>query len=173
MSKFSKITSRCSALALAAALFAPVQAHAQAQPDGGEDSGEIIVTGSRVRGEAPVGSAVTTLGNADITSSGRVTLDRAIKELPQVFDLNVSENSRGQTGGAGNIVYGNSINLRGIGPNATLILIDGHRVTNNSRSIDPSHASSSAGPSRRIWPEPVSATTTGARPAAARRTSSG
>ena len=140
MPKFSKITPRCSALALAAALLVPAQAQAQAQaqPDADKDSGEIIVTGSRVRGEAPVGSAVTTLGNADITSSGRVTLDRAIKELPQVFDLGVSENSRGQSGGAGNIVYGNSINLRGIGPNATLILIDGHRVTNNSRSTDPS-----------------------------------
>lgn len=99
---------------------------------------EIVVTGSRVRGEAPVGSTVTTLSTADIAESGRVTLDRAIKELPQVFDLGVSENSRGQSGGSGNIVYGNSINLRGIGPNATLILIDGHRVVNNSRSTDPS-----------------------------------
>lgn len=99
---------------------------------------EIVVTGSRVRGAAPVGSTVTTLSPADIATSGRVTLDRAIKELPQVFDLGVSENSRGQSGGSGNIVYGNSINLRGIGPNATLILVDGHRVTNNGRSIDPS-----------------------------------
>jgi iron complex outermembrane receptor protein len=103
-----------------------------------ETPADIVVTGSRVRGEAPVGSAITSLGRADIVESGRVTLDRAIKELPQVFDLGVSENSRGQSGGSGNIVYGNSINLRGIGPNATLILVDGHRVTSNSRSVDPS-----------------------------------
>lgn len=99
---------------------------------------DIIVTGSRVRGEAPIGSTVTALSNADIAATGRVTIDRAIRDLPQVFDLGVSENSRGQSGGAGNIVYSNSINLRGIGPNATLIIVDGHRVTNNSRSIDPS-----------------------------------
>ena len=98
----------------------------------------IIVTGSRVRAEAPVGSTVTALGRDDIEQSGRVTLDRVIKELPQVFDLGVSENSRGQSGGAGNIVLGNSINLRGIGPNATLIIVDGHRVVNNGRSTDPS-----------------------------------
>ncbi len=61
-----------------------------------------------------------------------------IRELPQVLDLGVSENSRGQAGGSGNIVYGNTINLRGIGPYATLVLIDGHRVVNNSRSTDPS-----------------------------------
>lgn len=103
-----------------------------------EAGGEIVITGSRVRGVAPVGSAITSLGRVELERAGRVTLDRAIKDLPQVFDLGVSENSRGQSGGAGNIVYGNSINLRGIGPNATLILIDGHRVTNNSRSTDPS-----------------------------------
>ena len=138
----SKFTTHGSRAALALALLSPVSALAQAAPSANDaaeaPAAEIVVTGSRVRGEAPVGSTVTTLGTADIASSGRVTLDRAIKELPQVFDLGVSENSRGQSGGAGNIVYGNSINLRGIGPNATLILIDGHRVTNNSRSVDPS-----------------------------------
>ncbi len=133
--------SRGSSLALAVALLVPGVALAQEEPadeaalDGASD---IVVTGSRMRGVAPVGSTVTTLSTADIADSGRVTLDRAIKELPQVFDLGVSENSRGQSGGSGNIVYGNSINLRGIGPNATLIIVDGHRVVNNSRSTDPS-----------------------------------
>jgi len=119
-------------------------AHAQdaapaAQPAVAQATEEaIVVTGSRLRGEAPVGSALTSIGQAELATSGRVTIDRVLKELPQVFDLGVSENSRGQSGGSGNIVYGNSINLRGIGPNATLILVDGHRVTNNSRSTDPS-----------------------------------
>ncbi|MBO9669904.1 MAG: TonB-dependent receptor [Sphingobium sp.] len=124
-----------------AALMAPQIAAAQdnAQPAANDAAAEeIIITGSRVRGTAPIGSAITTLDTKDIAESGRVTIDRAIKELPQVFDLGVSENSRGQSGGSGNIVYGNSINLRGIGPSATLILVDGHRVTNNGRSTDPS-----------------------------------
>ena len=99
---------------------------------------DIVVTGSRIRVEAPVGSPITALNQADITQSGRTTIEDAIRQLPQVFDLGVSENSRGQSGGSGNITYGNSINLRGIGPNATLILIDSHRVTNNGRSTDPS-----------------------------------
>lgn len=103
------------------------------------DSGDpIVVTGSRVRGQAPVGSTVIGLGRAEIEASSAVTVDRMIKEVPQVFDLGVSENSRGQSGGSGNITYGNSVNLRGIGPYATLVLIDGHRVTSNSRSVDPS-----------------------------------
>ena len=67
-----------------------------------------------------------------------MTTDRLLQELPQVFDLGVSENSRAQAGGAGNIVYANSVNLRGIGPNATLTLLDGHRMTSNTRSVNPS-----------------------------------
>ena len=103
-----------------------------------EPNGTIVVTGSRLRGVAPVGSSVIALGREQIDSSGAVTVDRIIKEIPQNFDLGVSENSRGQSGGSGNITYGNSVNLRGIGPYATLVIVDGHRVTSNSRSIDPS-----------------------------------
>lgn len=98
----------------------------------------IVVTGSRVRGEAPVGASVIAVGRSEIEDSPALTVDRIIKELPQNFDLGVSENSRAQAGGSGNIVYGNSVNLRGIGPYATLVVIDGHRVVNNSRSTDPS-----------------------------------
>lgn len=120
------------------ALAAPAMAAAQDTATEEEGDGTIVVTGSRVRGEAPVGSTVIALGRAEIEASSAVTVDRMIKEVPQVFDLGVSENSRGQSGGNGNITYGNSVNLRGIGPYATLILVDGHRVTSNSRSVDPS-----------------------------------
>jgi iron complex outermembrane receptor protein len=102
------------------------------------ETGQIVVTGSRLRGVAPVGSTVIGLGREEIESSTAVTLDRIIKEIPQNFDLGVSENSRGQSGGSGNITYGNSVNIHGLGPYATLVIVDGHRVTNNSRSIDPS-----------------------------------
>src|SRR3990167_295650 len=129
----------CCALAITLSGAAFAQEAAQDTPEeGAASNAEIIVTGSRVRGEAPVGSTVTTLGRKEIEASSQVTVDRMIKEIPQVFDLGVSENSRGQSGGSGNITYGNSVNLRGIGPYATLVIIDGHRVTNNSRSIDPS-----------------------------------
>lgn len=101
-------------------------------------AGEVVVTGTRVRGVAPVGSTVIALGRQEIDASPNVTVDRMIREIPQVFDLGVSENSRGQSGGAGNIVYGNTVNIRGIGPYATLVLVDGHRVVNNTRSVDPS-----------------------------------
>lgn len=112
-------------------------AMAQDGPDAESEDDRIIVTGSRIS-EAPVGSVATVLGRDQIETSAGITIDRVIKELPANFDLGVSENSRGQTGGSGNITYGNTVNLRGIGPYATLVLIDGHRVVNNSRSTDPS-----------------------------------
>jgi iron complex outermembrane receptor protein len=99
---------------------------------------EVVVTGSRIRGAAPVGSSVVGLERADIESAAGVTVDRVIKEQPMVFDLGVSETSRNQSGGSGNIVWGNAINLHGIGPYATLVLVDGHRVVSNGRSVDPS-----------------------------------
>lgn len=124
-------------LVLGAAMCASIPAvlvAAEAQ----EELSEIVVTGSRVRGAETVGTPVISLDRSQIESAGQVSLDRMLKELPQNFDLGVSENSRAQSGGSGNIVYGNTVNLRGVGPYATLILVDGHRITNNSRSSDPS-----------------------------------
>jgi iron complex outermembrane recepter protein len=125
-------------LTLAVPATAQDQADDEAAVAAREADGEIVVTGSRLRGVAPVGSTVISLGREEIESSSAVTVDRMIKEIPQNFDLGVSENSRGQSGGSGNITYGNSVNIHGLGPYATLVIIDGHRVTSNSRSIDPS-----------------------------------
>jgi len=99
---------------------------------------QITVTGTRVRGAEPIGTAVLVMDRAKMADSGQVSIDRMLKDIPQNFDLGVSENSRNTGGGNGNVVYGNTVNLRGIGPYATLIMIDGHRAINNSRSLDPS-----------------------------------
>lgn len=125
-----------------AALLASTPAFAQDTEtpagDQAEDKAIITVTGSRIRGVAPVGSPLTQIGRDEIELSNAVTTDRILRDLPQVFDLGVSENSRGQSGGSSNITYGNSVNLRGIGPYATLVLVNGHRVVGNTRSVDPS-----------------------------------
>lgn len=102
---------------------------------------EIVITGSRIRGVAPVGSAVNAVGREEIESSGALTTAQILQQVPQVFNLGVSENSRGQSGGSGNITYGSSVNLRGIGPFATLTLINGHRAIGQgttSATVDPS-----------------------------------
>lgn len=103
-----------------------------------EELEEVVVTGSRIIGVAPVGATVTTLGREEIEDSGQVTLDRMIQDLPQVFDIGFSENSRAQNAGNGNATWSNSINLRGLSPFSTLIITDGHRMTTNGRAISPS-----------------------------------
>ncbi len=121
-----------------ATLCVPGVAMAQ-DADEGDDQPAIVVTGSRVStGDAPVGATATVLGREEIAASAATTVDQLVKELPQVFNLGVTDSSRSQSGGAGNIVYGNAVNLRGIGPYATLVLVDGHRVVSNGRSVDPS-----------------------------------
>jgi iron complex outermembrane recepter protein len=97
-------------------------------PPAADDLDEIIVTGSRIRGAEPVGSTVTTVSRQDIELAAPVSTTALIQRLPQVFNLGVSESSRGQSGGSGNITYGSAINLRGLGPFSTLTLIDGHRA---------------------------------------------
>lgn len=118
--------------ALAAVAASGWSATASAQeappPVADESLDEIIVTGSRIRGAEPVGSTVTTVSRQDIELAAPVSTTALIQRLPQVFNLGVSESSRGQSGGSGNITYGSAINLRGLGPFSTLTLIDGHRA---------------------------------------------
>lgn len=89
---------------------------------------EVVVTGTLIRNAAPVGSPIIAMSQAQLQETGSTSLADALRTLPQVDNLGVSEASRSGTGGAGNIVYGNSINLRGLSPFATLTLVDGHRV---------------------------------------------
>jgi iron complex outermembrane receptor protein len=102
---------------------------------------DIIVTGSRIRGAAPVGSTVIAVGRDDIGTTSAVTTSEIFRNIPQVMNVGIQESNRGAQGGSGNITYASSVNLRGIGPFATLTLIDGHRVVGAGTQalfVDPS-----------------------------------
>ena len=101
---------------------------------------EVVVTGTLIRNAAPVGSPLIEVDQQQLQQTGSISLSDALRTLPQVDNLGVSDASRSGTGGAGNIVYGNSINLRGLSPFATLTLLDGHRVPPSGTSgatVDP------------------------------------
>ena len=101
--------------------------------DGQNSDGQneaIIVTGSRIRGAGPVGSPVIALDRADIEKSGFGTVQQLLQSLPQAFMGGSNETTTGVTtrNGTGNdATLGSSINLRGLGTNSTLVLIDGAR----------------------------------------------
>src|ERR1700733_654909 len=100
---------------------------AQATPDQSsapQQLQEVVVTGTLIRNVAPVGSALIAMDQDQLQETGATSLSDALRTLPQVDNLGVSDSSRSGTGGAGNIVYGNSINLRGLSPFATLTLVD-------------------------------------------------
>lgn len=97
----------------------------------------IVVTGTRIRGSAPVGSPVVTIDRTAIDSSGRATIAQMIEAIPQNFAGGASESNVGTTvrGGAGyNLAFGSSINLRGLGTTSTLVLFDGVRPALSGQS---------------------------------------
>jgi outer membrane receptor protein involved in Fe transport len=104
------------------------QADAQTAPattapgtTGGEVS-EVIVTGSRIpQPNLTSVSPVTMVTNKDIKLSGINRTEDLINQLPQAFSDQGSGVSNGGTGTA-------SVSLRNMGPQRTLILIDGRRV---------------------------------------------
>jgi len=106
----------------------PVAQSTPDQPGAPQQLQEVVVTGTLIRNVAPVGSALIAMDQDQLQETGATSLSDALRTLPQVDNLGVSDASRSGTGGAGNIVYGNSINLRGLSPFATLTLLDGHRV---------------------------------------------
>src|SRR3984885_9310917 len=104
------------------------------------DLQEIVVTGTLIRGTAPVGSSLIAVDQAQLQATGGNTVIDMLRDVPQVTNLGVSEGQRSGTGGATNITLGNSINLRGLSPFATLTLLDGHRVPpagTSGSTVDP------------------------------------
>jgi iron complex outermembrane receptor protein len=86
---------------------------------------DIVVTGTRIRGAAPVGSQLITLGRDQIEESGLAATDELMRTLPQVFGGGFAQHVSFQNG---NIGGGSSLNLRGLGPDATLTLVNGRRL---------------------------------------------
>ena len=89
---------------------------------------EIFVTGTNIRGAAPVGANLITLDRETIDRSGFTTVQDAIRSLPQNFNGGVSEDTVVVGPTTGNLGFGTGVNLRGLGNGATLILINGRRL---------------------------------------------
>ncbi len=93
-----------------------------------QDPNKVVVTGSRIRGVAPVGSSLIQVGIDDIKKSGAMTTADLLKEIPQVTSMGFNAEGSLGAAAAANITRATAPNLRGIGPQATLTLLDGQRV---------------------------------------------
>jgi iron complex outermembrane recepter protein len=94
-----------------------------------DDLQEVVVTGTIIRGIDPPGAQTVTLDRVAIEATGLTTIADVARTLPQVQNLGFSESVSFGQGAAANQQRGTSINLRGLGPNATLLLLDGNRIT--------------------------------------------
>jgi outer membrane receptor protein involved in Fe transport len=95
------------------------------------DLGEIVVTGTHIHNAEPV-APVITITHDDIVNQGYTTLDQVIEQLPQNFKAGASQESNPASaagnGASQNYGYASGVNLRGLGANATLVLLNGRRL---------------------------------------------
>ncbi len=92
---------------------------------------DIVVTGSRIAG-APPTAPVTTIGAAEIAASGYADLGEVARSLPQSFGGGQNPgigNNQGVLNENANVNGASTFNLRGIGSNATLTLLNGNRLS--------------------------------------------
>lgn len=94
---------------------------AQAQVSDLQPIEEIVVTGSRIAG-ASKAQAVTVLGSAEFDLTGSGSVDEVLRELPMAS----GSMTGAATNSSGNGVA--SINLRGLGEQRTLVLVNGRRA---------------------------------------------
>ena len=115
------------ALGAIAALPAAAQQQQPAAEEEAEDEDLIIVTGTSIRGVSAVGANAVSLSREDLVQAGRTSPVDALRETPQIQGLGFDDTPRFTN--SGNVQRGRALNLRGIGNNATLLLIDGNRVS--------------------------------------------
>ena len=122
----SKTVATAIALALAGTAIPSGVARAQeAAPR--DELQEILVVGSRIRRQDEIAvSPVQTLSEADLRINGSLSLGETLQTLPTVGpSLNLN-------GSAGTSHGTSSINLRNLGENRTLVLVNGHRWINGA-----------------------------------------
>ena len=98
--------------------------------DRSADNAEIVVTGSHIRG-APSAAPVSVSDRQSIQNSGLPDLGSFVRTIPQNFNGGQNPGVAGggsQGNGNQNLTNSSALNLRGLGPDATLTLINGHRV---------------------------------------------
>ncbi len=89
---------------------------------------EVIVTGSRIaRTPEELAGNLVVLDGDFIRASGEATLERVLRQLPQ--NANATAESFGSNlNSVRNLAGASTVNLRGLGSESTLVLVDGKRI---------------------------------------------
>lgn len=91
---------------------------------------EVIVTGTHIRGVAPGASPVVSIDRDEIDRQGFATVADSLTALPQNFSGAATSDvaSAGLDPATLNFGRATAVNLRGLGPDATLVLVNGRRM---------------------------------------------
>jgi outer membrane receptor protein involved in Fe transport len=103
---------------------------AQAQQPASDQLAEVQVTGSRIQQTGmTTPTPVTAVSAAELTTLAPATLAEGLAQLPQFFASTTTASTGGffTSPGAGNL------NLRGLGTNRTLTLLNGRRIVSSTR----------------------------------------
>ncbi len=91
---------------------------------------EVVVTGTHLRGVVDSPSLVVVVSREDMDRRGYGTLTEALQALPQNFGGSANPQSlfAGMDGSNSNTLAASGVNLRGLGADATLVLVNGRRL---------------------------------------------
>jgi len=92
------------------------------------DSVKVTAIGTNIEGIQPVGSKSMALEREAMTATGLGSITDVMRSLPQIQNNDAFSEGGTAGDGGGNLTQGTTLNLRGIGSSATLLLIDGRRV---------------------------------------------
>jgi outer membrane receptor protein involved in Fe transport len=116
-----------------AAISAAIPAIAQEQQAADESLEVIVVTGSRIAApNSKSASPIVALSDKDIKITGKTDISDIINQLPQNFNNDLGQDLGNRTTGltsAGGVA---TADLRGLGPNRTLVLVNGRRLGQGS-----------------------------------------
>lgn len=91
---------------------------------------EVIVTGTRLKTSGELASPVIVLGREALDRRGFGTVAEALADLPQNYagEGTPAALLAGADGAGSNSAVSTGVNLRGLGPDATLVLVNGRRL---------------------------------------------
>lgn len=108
----------------------PQESHRQKKEESSVQLEEVLVTGTLISGTSPA-SPLIELSSQDIQASGVSTLGQLMQRLPDNFGGGANPGTlpvSTETDNTSNLSQGSSINLRGLGADSTLVLVNGHRM---------------------------------------------
>ena len=135
----SQLKAGGSTLALVTASFFSSAANAQTStPDNSVE--QVTITGTSIKGIAPVGSNLITVDQSAIADVGAVTVSEVLANVPAITGMGNSGRGSNGNGGAGASVYIHQIGASA--QNSTLVIMDGHRLPvagsgNGNPVVDP------------------------------------